>query len=223
MYDDLREEWVRPGGAFAGLHWLAAARAELVPPSPGTDAVLLDLACGGGLLAPGVTGYRHVGVDLVDSALRVAANAGVLPVRADLLALPFPDARADVVVAGEIFEHVRDLDRAVAEAARVLKPGGTLICDTINDTRWARFSLVTLGERMPGGPPPGCHDPNLFVRPDHLRALFARHNIDLRVRGLRVSIRDYVRFFVSRERPVRMLPARSLAAVYQAVGRKALG
>jgi 2-polyprenyl-6-hydroxyphenyl methylase/3-demethylubiquinone-9 3-methyltransferase len=68
MYDDLREEWVRPGGAFAGLHWLAAARAELVPPSPGTDAVLLDLACGGGLLAPGVTGYRHVGVDLVDSA-----------------------------------------------------------------------------------------------------------------------------------------------------------
>jgi 2-polyprenyl-6-hydroxyphenyl methylase/3-demethylubiquinone-9 3-methyltransferase len=233
MYDDLRDEWESAGGAFAALHWLAAARAALIPPAHqagqanpagagiGVRPLLLDLACGGGLLAARVDGYRHVGVDLVDSALQVAAGGGVLPVCADVLALPFPDGCADVVVAGEIFEHVRDLDRAVAETARVLKPGGTVVVDTINDTWWSRFSLVTVGERLPGGPPPGCHDPGLFVRPQRLRRLFARHSIVLRVRGLRFSVRDYLRFLVWRETAVRMLPTRSLAAVYQGVGRKA--
>ena len=125
-----------------------------------------------------------------------------------------------VVVAGEIFEHVEDLEGTVAEVARVLKPGGTMVCDTINDTRWARFSLVTVGERMPGGPPPHCHDPRLFVSPQRLKAICRRHGIELAVRGLRFSVRDYAAFLLSRGRPVRMVPTRSLAGVYQGKGTK---
>ena len=220
QYDDLVEEWWRPDGAFAALHWLARARAALVPAPERPDEALLDLGCGGGLLAPHVAGYRHVGVDISASALTVAASHGVEPVLADAADLPFEDESFDVVVAGEIFEHVEDLDATVAEATRVLRAGGTLICDTINATGLARLLLVTIGERVPGGPPFGCHDPRLFVTPGRLIALCGERSVALKVRGLRPSMRDYLAFVSGRRRLVRMLPTRSLSAVYQGIGRK---
>jgi len=224
QYDELVDHWWRPDGEFAALHWLAAARATLIPPPARHDAVLLDVACGGGLMAGRIpAGYQHVGLDRTASALRLAASHGLTPVQGDVAALPFPDACADVVLAGEILEHVTDVETVVAELARVLRPGGTVVLDTINATRWARFSLVTVGERLPGGPPRHIHDPALFVRPERLRGLFLRHGILLVVRGLRPRGSDYLRFLlVDRARPVTMVPTRSLAGVYQGVGRKAL-
>jgi SAM-dependent methyltransferase len=50
------------------------------------------------------------------------ARAGV--VRGDLTALPVPDASVDRVIASEVLEHIPDDDAAIAEIARVLKPGG---------------------------------------------------------------------------------------------------
>lgn len=222
QYDELADHWWRADGEFAALHWLAAARAELIPPPTRPDAVLVDVACGGGVMAEQVLmGYRHVGVDRTESALRIAADYGVEAVCGDVTALPLGDGVADVVVAGEILEHVADVEGVAGEVARVLRPGGTVVLDTIAATRWARFSLVTVGERLPGGPPRHIHDPALFVPPERLRAAFARHSIALDLRGLRVSAPDYVAFLVGRRRSVRMLPTRSLAGVYQGVGRKA--
>lgn len=211
---------VAPRRRVRGAALARPARGALVPAPSRPDAALLDLGCGGGLLAPHVCGYRHVGVDLSASALAIAAAHGVEPVQADVTALPFEDATFDVVAAGEIFEHVEDLDGTVAEAARVLRPGGALVCDTINSTLFARVSLVTIGERIPGGPPPACHDPALFVDPKRLQTLCARRGIDLEVWGLRPSAREYVGFLLGRRRAVRMLRTRSVAGVYQGLGRK---
>src|SRR5439155_9595600 len=125
----------------AMLHWIARARAALIPPAARDGAVLVDLGCGAGLLAPHVAGkgYRHIGVDLVRSALEQAATHGVVAVRADVTRLPLADGCADVVSAGELFEHVPDLGTAVREAARILRPGGLLVLDTLNDTALSRF------------------------------------------------------------------------------------
>ena len=141
-------------------------------------------------------------------------------VQADAEALPLRDEIADVVVAGEVFEHVPNLTGVVEEATRVLRPEGVLIFDTINDTVWSRLSLVTIGERIPGGPPPRIHDPSLFVRPTHLADLLGRYGFHLRVRGLRPSIGDYVAFLLGRRETVRMLPTRSLASLYQGTGTR---
>lgn len=167
QYADLDDQWWDPRGGFAMLHWIAAARARHLPPGPGR---LLDIACGGGLLAPHVTGYEHVGVDLGEAGLRQARGHGVRPVRADAAALPFGDGCFDVVVAGEVLEHVPDPGAVVDEACRVLRRGGTLVIDTIADTWWGRFSSVTVAERLPAGPPPRLHDPALFVDRDALVA-----------------------------------------------------
>lgn len=223
QYDQLAGEWWRPGGAFAMLHWLAAARAALVPPATRPGAVLVDLGCGGGLLAPHLAGkgYRHVGVDLVGSALAQAAGRGVAAVRGDVTRLPLADAHADVVSAGEILEHVADLAATVAEACRVLRPGGLVVLDTLADTALCRLIAVHIGERVPGGAPPGIHDPALFVDPGRLSAAFAAHGVRLRVRGIRPAIGGAARWLVTRRGDVRLVPTRSTAVLYQGMGVKA--
>ncbi|HEY8474606.1 MAG TPA: methyltransferase domain-containing protein [Natronosporangium sp.] len=220
QYDDLADEWWRPGGVFAMLHWIAKARGALIPPARRDGAVLVDLGCGAGLLAPHVAhlGYRHIGVDLAASALAQAARHGVAVVRGDATAVPLPDRCADVVSAGELFEHVTDLEAAVREACRLLRPGGVLVADTLNATRRARFIAVTLGERLPGLAPPGIHDPDLFVRPARLVAAAAAHGVSLRVRGLKPATGPMLRWLVTRRGEVPMVPSRSAAILYQAWG-----
>ena len=222
QYDDLADAWWDPRGRFAMLHWIAAARARLVPRATREGSLLLDLACGGGLLAPHVaaSGHRHVGLDLSPTALPLAREHGVAPVRGDVLHLPFADEVADVVVAGEVLEHVTEPLRLVAEACRVLRPGGTLVLDTIAATWWGRFSAVTVGERLPAGPPPRLHDPALFVDRRALLAAARRCGVELELAGLRPSALDYLRWLAGRKADVRMLPTRSTAGLFQAHGRK---
>ncbi len=220
QYDDLAGEWWRPGGAFEVLHWLAAARAQLVPPADRPGALLLDVGCGGGLLAPHLAGkgYRHVGVDLRRSGLEQAAGRAVLPVQGDIGRLPVRAGGADVVVAGEILEHVTDLPAAVAQLCRALRPGGLLVLDTVNATALGRLVVVTVGERLPGVPR-GIHDPALFVDPARLTAECARHGVRLRVRGLRPTTPSMVRWLAGGSHG-RMVPTRSTAVLYQGLGRK---
>ena len=145
------------------LHWLAGAR-------PARPAGHRATAAAGRprvrrwLLAPHVAGlgHRHVGVDLAPTASPLAREHGVAPVRG-AARLPLADGVADVVVAGEILEHVADVAAVVAECVRLLRPGGTLVIDAIASTWSGRFSSITIGERVPGGPPPRLHDPALFV------------------------------------------------------------
>ena len=225
QYDDLAEHWWQPRGAFAMLHWLAAARGNLIPPAERPGAVLVDLGCGAGLLAPHVRGkgYRHVGIDVTTSALEQARAHGVLPIRADVTAVPLASGCADVVAAGEILEHVADLGEAVREACRLLRPGGLLVLDTIAATAAARFLAVTVAERIPGAAPAGIHDPALFVDRPTLVAHCARAGVPLRLRGLRPSVRDLARWVAGRSDTVRMLPAPTTAVLFQGVGRRISG
>lgn len=221
QYDDLVDEWWEPRGQFAMLHWIAAARAELIPQASRPGAVLLDLACGGGLMAPYVArlGYRHVGVDLTGSALERARAAGVRVLRGDVARVPLRSGVADVVVAGEILEHVVDYGAVVDETARLLRPGGLLVLDTVAATRRARLLVVTVAERIPGMAPAGIHDPALFVPPADLVRSCQRHGITLQLRGIRPSVTGALGFLTGRRDDARLVPARSTAVLYQGWGR----
>ena len=232
QYDDLAGEWWRPDGAFAVLHWLAEARARLVPTAVRSGAVLVDVGCGAGLLAPHLAGrgYRHVGVDLVRSALAQTADHGLIPVNADACAIPLADGCADAVAAGEILEHVADWPSAVAELCRVLRPGGTLVLDTLNATAVSRLLAVRVAELVPGVPR-GIHDPRLFVEPRALIAECARYGVRLEVRGVRPTAWGLARWLLHRALPApvgrtggrggaRIVPTWSTAVLYQGRGVK---
>ncbi|MGI5246577.1 class I SAM-dependent methyltransferase [Dactylosporangium sp. CA-139066] len=221
QYDDLAGEWWRPGSPLSMLYWLARARARLIPPAERPGAVLVDLGCGGGLLAPHVAdkGYRHIGVDLIVSGLEQSREHGIAPVRADVRRLPFADGIADVVSAGELLEHVPDWLGVVAEACRILRPGGWLVLDTLADTLLARVVAVRLAEAvMPAVR--GIHDPALFVDPRRLREACARHGVNLDVRGVRPTLPALVRWLVTRRNAVPIVPTFSTAILYQGRGRK---
>src|SRR5439155_20699331 len=60
---------------------------------------------------------------------RLATTLAVLPVRfvrADATRLAFPDARVDVLVSRSAMEHIAPVERALAEMARVVRPGGVI-------------------------------------------------------------------------------------------------
>jgi 2-polyprenyl-6-hydroxyphenyl methylase / 3-demethylubiquinone-9 3-methyltransferase len=222
QYDELADQWWDPDGGFAMLHWISASRAEHIPPAARPGAVLVDLACGGGLMAPHVAplGYRHVGVDLGAAGLGLARERGIRAVRGSVLAVPLADGCADVVVAGEILEHVEDDVAVLAECARLLRPGGTLVIDAVADTWLADVIVVRIAERLPGGPPPRLHDPALFVDRRRLLAAAGRLGLDLRLVGLRPSLRDVVAWRRHRRPTVRMRPLATTAVLFAGYGTK---
>jgi 2-polyprenyl-6-hydroxyphenyl methylase/3-demethylubiquinone-9 3-methyltransferase len=84
-------------------------------------------------------------------------------------AIPLRDASVDRVVCVDVFEHVDDLAACCVEIARVLKPGGLLLFDTVNRTWLARVIMIGLYEHILHVAPCGTHDPKKLVRPEEMR------------------------------------------------------
>ena len=147
----------------------------------------LDVGCGGGLLAEEFArlGCTVVGVDPSEESLaaarRHAAGQGLAIDYqcATGEALPLADASFDVVYCCDVLEHVTDLQQVIAETARVLKPGGTYLYDTINRTARSRLIMIKLLQdwRWTAVMPPRLHDWRLFIRPAELRRALEQHGL----------------------------------------------
>ena len=120
-------------------------------------------------------GANVTGIDPAMEAIAAArshARAGGLRIGYEIgvgEALPFGDATFDAVMCVDALEHVSDLGQVLAEVARVLRPGGLFLFDTINRNPMARFATITVAEEMLGLLPRGTDDPALFVKPQELR------------------------------------------------------
>jgi SAM-dependent methyltransferase len=108
---------------------------------------VLDLGCRDGALTRSYTGGNTVvGVDIDRDALAEAAKLGIETVWANLdEPLPFPAEAFDVVVAGELLEHLRFPERLLAEADRILAPGGTIVGSVPNSYRLKNRFRFLLG------------------------------------------------------------------------------
>ncbi len=192
IYDDAAEAWWSDD-----LRWVRILR-NMVPGRlkwfdrhidwAGRD--VLDLGCAGGFMAEALArrGARVTGIDPAERAIAAArshAESEGLPIRYDIGTgeeMDYPAASFDAVVCVDVLEHVRDLDRVLANVARVLRPGGRLFFDTINRNALSRFAAITMAESVLRILPRGTHDPEMFITPAELDAALARAGLSARDR-----------------------------------------
>lgn len=135
----VRAEYASEQG-LAGRASLYASRQGPDPIDATFDAVaeakpsrVLEVGGGTGLLAERIVrelGVGLVGIDQSERMVELQLARGIDARVGDAAELPFPDASFDCVVAAWMLYHVPELDRGVAELARVLRPGGRLVAVT---------------------------------------------------------------------------------------------
>jgi 2-polyprenyl-6-hydroxyphenyl methylase/3-demethylubiquinone-9 3-methyltransferase len=112
----------------------------------------VDIGCGGGFLAEEFAqlGCQVIGLDPSEVSIRTArrhAESSGLRIGYAVAAgeqLPLADGSVDLAYCCDVLEHVSDLDRVIEETARLLKPGGIYLFDTINRTQVARLLFIKL-------------------------------------------------------------------------------
>ena len=154
---------------------------------------VLDLGCAGGFMAEALAkrGAQVTGIDPASDAITAArqhAQAEGLRIAYDVgvgEALPYDAAGFDAVVCVDVLEHVTDLQKVMFEVARVLRPGGLFLFDTINRNPLARLATITVAEDILRLLPRGTHDPAMFIKPAELRtAMGAAGLVPSRFTGL---------------------------------------
>ena len=190
-FDRMADEWWDADGPFRPLHKLNPVRLAYIRDvaaahfacdakngRPLARLRLLDIGCGGGLLAEPMArlGAEVVGADPsspnIEAARRHAEAVGLtIDYRAITAeALAAAGEEFDLVLAMEVVEHVADIDAFLATCSNLLKPGGLLIAATINRTPKA-FALAIVGaEYLLRWLPRGTHDYSKLVRPAELEA-----------------------------------------------------
>jgi len=149
----------------------------------------LDIGCGAGFITEELAGlgFTATGIDpssVAIEAARAHAIEGGLAIEYVVGVgeqLPFPDAAFDLVTCCDVLEHVRDLDRVVAETARVLRPGGLYLFDTINRTRRSRLLAIRAMQewRLTRIVDTSIHEWSMFITPEELGATLDRHGLEL--------------------------------------------
>ena len=149
---------------------------------------LLDIGCGGGFLTESMSrlGIHCVGIDNSKQSIDVAtqhAQASNLPIKYLHTAgehIPLPDASFDMVSCCDVLEHVSKPGHIIAEAFRLLKPGGTFLYDTINRTFASYISTIFIAQNCPftSFMPKRTHTWSAFIKPQEIAEMMTEHGIN---------------------------------------------
>jgi 2-polyprenyl-6-hydroxyphenyl methylase/3-demethylubiquinone-9 3-methyltransferase len=188
-FEAMAAEWWDPNGKFKPLHMLNPCRLDYITAQiaaefgrdlsadrPFAGLRLLDIGCGGGLLAEPMArlGADVVGVDAAARNIPVAqthaAQSGLeIDYRhgsaEDLAAA---GERFDVVLNMEVVEHVPDPLAYLTTCQQLLKPGGLMVCSTINRNAKSFAMAIVGAEYVMRWLPRGTHEWRKFITPDEL-------------------------------------------------------
>ena len=162
---------VYSGGLPSALELVLELIAEIAP------ATILEAGCGEGEIgkrACAALDAQVIGLDLSPRMAWLAHDGGLVVVQADVEALPFSDRSFECAVAAWMLYHAADVDSALSELARVVRPGGRLVAATNGAQH-----LIELRDLVGAGPARLC-----FSRENGETALrkhlgsVARHDID---------------------------------------------
>ena len=198
-FEAMAAEWWDPHGKFKPLHMLnpcrldyitaqiaAEFRRDLSAPRPFAGLRVVDIGCGGGLLSEPMArlGATVVGADAAARNIPVAQ----LHAQAEGLEIDYRHTTAeDLAAAGEVFdvvlnmevvEHVADPLAYLTACQQLLRPGGLMICSTLNRNPKSFLMAIIGAEYVMRWLPKGTHEWAKFITPDELYDLLSRAGLD---------------------------------------------
>ncbi len=198
-FEAMAAEWWNPDGKFKPLHLMNPCRLDyittqvaaefdrnLTGPKSFKGLRVLDIGCGGGLLSEPMArlGADVVGADAAPRNIPVAAlHAMQSGLEIDYRFTTAEDMAAagerfDVVLNVEVVEHVADPLGYLTACQQLLKPGGLMICSTLNRNAKS-FGMAIIGaEWVMRWLPKGTHDWAKFITPDELFGLIRNAGLD---------------------------------------------
>ncbi len=177
-FEALAHRFWDPAGEFRPLHRLNPVRAQFIlERARVADARVLDVGCGGGLLAESLRAAAGVvtAIDLapamIDAARLHAAQSGLAidyrVAGAETLAQAEPHS-FDIVVCMELLEHVPDPAAMLASLAQLVRPGGHVFVSTIHRNLRSFLSAIVAAEYLLRLLPRGTHEYERLIRPSEL-------------------------------------------------------
>jgi 2-polyprenyl-6-hydroxyphenyl methylase/3-demethylubiquinone-9 3-methyltransferase len=198
-FERMAAEWWDPNGKFKPLHMLNPCRLDYITaqiaaefgrdrasPAPFAGLRLLDIGCGGGLLSEPMArlGAEVVGADAAARNIPVARlHAEQSGLAIDYRHTTAEDLAAagetfDVVLNMEVVEHVPDPLAYLTACASLLRPGGLMVCSTINRNAKSFVMAIVGAEWVMRWLPKGTHEWKKFITPDELFDLLRRAGLD---------------------------------------------
>ncbi len=198
-FQAMAEEWWDPKGKFRPLHLMNPCRLDyittqiagefgrdLTAPRAFEGLRILDIGCGGGLLSEPMArlGAEVTGADAAERNIPVAqVHAESQGLKIDYRhttaeALAEAGERYDVVLNMEVVEHVADPLAYLTACQQLLKPGGLMLCSTMNRNAKS-FAMAIIGaEWIMRWLPKGTHDWAKFITPEELYDLIRRAGLE---------------------------------------------
>ena len=226
-FSDLAHRWWDKDGEFRPLHDINPARLDWINGlSPLAGASVLDVGCGGGILADAMarSGAAVTGIDLAAKALRVAQlhaleaqTVGVTYREISAEGLAAEQAGSfDTVTCMEMLEHVPDPASVVRACASLVKPGGWVYFSTLNRSPKSFLFAIVGAEYLLNLLPRGTHDYAKLIRPSELATYCRAAGLELQhTRGMaynpltrRTQLNDdaSVNYLFATRKPLEQLP-----------------
>ncbi len=189
-FSDLAHRWWDKESEFRPLHQINPLRLAWIEDIVSLkDKRVLDVGCGGGILADAMarSGAEVVGIDLSTKALKVAQlhameaqtqGVNYREISAESLAAEQPQS-FDVVTCMEMLEHVPDPSLVVKACATLVKPGGHVFFSTINRNAKAYLFAIVGAEYVLNLLPRGTHDYAKLIKPSELAGFCRQSELNL--------------------------------------------
>lgn len=154
----------------------------------GAGGDVLEVGCGTGLILDRVARFarRAIGIDLSGGMLARAQDRGLAVAQASATALPVASASVDLAYSFKVLAHVPDVAGALAEMARVVRPGGHVLAEFYNARSLRRLVKAI---KPPTAVSAQAHDEHVFTRYDDaaaIRGYLPRELAWVATRGIRV-------------------------------------